>query len=360
MRIFIRKVIVFTFIPILFLELVFRITPYVKEKYEERINAYSKVDPSKPVKYIFIGTSRVQAAVMEEYFSKNDKEGFAINAGRGYSTPVVHYLGLKYLMEKKLANVKDALILIEMPLGNCIYSEGWETARWVNPHSPHLIIPYLDFKDLCQFWKKSTNTFATKLNVTMHYCFISYRYLNFIGAVIERNSFSDLLVKTGIIKSPGSKSSKEELIVEEGGIKADSTSLKRGRILAVKSYAEFENSLRLIKSEEYNHSLFNDMYQLSKSHGAKMGLFNIPLSSVQQGAYGSTLGRKNAEEFRKYILSNGISVLDIKFPTSDNDFPDLWHLSKSRADDYTRTMFDVIMNANSKPQKPATIITTSM
>lgn len=360
MRIFIRKVIVFTFIPILFLELVFRITPYVKEKYEERINAYAGVDPSKPVKYIFIGTSRVQAAVMEEYFSKNIKDGYIINAGRGYSTPVVHYLGLKYLMEKKQANVMDALILIEMPLGNCIYSEGWETARWVNPHSPHLIIPYIDFKDLCEFWKKSSNTFASKLNVTMHYCFLSYRYLSFIGAIIKRNSFSDLLSKTGIIKTSKNKSKQDNLLVEEGGIKADTISMKKGRLLAVKSYAEFESSLRLIKSEEYNHSLFNDMYHLSKSHGARFGLFNIPLSSVQQGAYGSKMGRKNAEEFRKYVLKNDISVLEINFPTTDNDFPDLWHLSKNRANEYTRTMFEVINSNSIQPQKPAKIITTSM
>ncbi len=343
MKTFLYKGILFISIPIFSLEVLFRTDPWLEQKCEERINPYFHVDDKKSVKYIFIGTSRVAAAVLEESMADEDPGSYYVNAGRGYTTAAVQFLGLKYLIEKKHAVMKGAKILVESPAGCCMYPCGWDNSEWVNKDGQQLIIPYLEFSDLVNFWKYSSNDIFVKVNVSLLYFFRSYRYTCVIKTVISRNSFQDICAKSGIIKGDTAVS----VLAGKGGIKKDSVSIRKNRLLAVEYYSEYKGTINEIKAEDYPKSIFEEMYELLNEHEASLVVFSIPLTSVQLSAYKSETASKNAAKFKTYLKSRKIPYLDVNFSTNDSDFPDLWHLSGLKAVDFTRILKDRLENQRS-------------
>ncbi len=336
MKRFVSRSITFTLIPVLALEVFFRINPYIENCYQERINPFWKVDDKLPVRYVFIGTSRVAAAILEDQLKTDDTSGYYVNAGRGYTTGAIQYLGLRYLAEEKHARLNGATILVESPMGNCLYPDRWENSLWINGSSPQLIIPFLKFRDLRDLWRFSSNTFAEKLNVSLLYSLRCYRYTAFIHEILSRNAFRDLLVKTRLIKA----APETIVIAGKGGIKTDTASIHQNKNLITEYYADFKESMQVMDEGDFSLSIFNDMARLSARYEARLGVFSIPLTSVQKSAYECGVAQENANEFKAWLDSKNIMFLDLEMKTSDSDFPDLWHLSSFKALEFTKVLED--------------------
>ncbi len=288
------------------------------------------------MKYVFIGTSRIAAAILVDFMKEEGDKECYINAGRGYSTAVIQNLGLRDLARRKHGNLNGTIIFVESPGGNCLYTGDHQRSMWVDKRSPQLIIPFLDKKTLMDFWRYSDNTFLTKTNVTVLYFSRCYLYSCFIKEVLSRNSFNDLLVKTGIVKDDRAPST----LTVQGGIKTDENSIEENKNRSLEYFTEVKNSMKLIDDKSLSASEFSEMVEFSRKYHAQIVAFGIPLTTIQKATYGCSVAEENARKFKTWLYSRNIKYFQINFKTSDSDFPDLWHLSVYKAAEYTRVLAD--------------------
>lgn len=329
----ITRAIIFFLIPFFLLEIIFRVIPVFSNEYNRKVNLYKQLyECNEDKKYIFIGSSRVAAAVDVEVISNYDSS-VCQNMGRGYTTAAIHYLGLKYALKQNPKCLKNTKVFIESPKGFCNYFYTWED-EWVNEDSPLLIVPYLDFDSFKDFWTHSTNNFFVKVTVSAHYFFRTIRFLTFIKEILDRNSFIDILTKTGLVESKKSNS----ILADKGGIKTDSESIEKTRSMAVEYYGSLKSQQPVITSVKWGESIFMDMKKLLKENGSELYMFEIPLSSVQGQAYETAGSRENIEEFSNFRKTQNIQYIAIPFETTDNDFPDLWHISKEKSIEYSKML----------------------
>ena len=61
----------------------------------------------------------------------------------------------------------------------------------------------------------------------------------------------------------------------------------------------------------------------------------MPLSQPQAAPLRTPLAQQNREAFISWTKRMGAPVLRLQRAYSDADFPDLWHLSADRADEFT-------------------------
>ena len=117
-----------------------------------------------------------------------------------------------------------------------------------------------------------------------------------------------------------------------GGVLTDLASVERARRLAVElASTTFKNSPR----PDWPATVLMDVNALVRRHGGRVVLFRMPLSSVQTRSTTTAL-LADIEAFRRQAVLADIDYLPIEFATTDEDFPDYWHLRNSRADEFSR------------------------
>jgi hypothetical protein len=338
MKKFFKRTSLFLLLPFLTIELILRVVPVFNGLYLEKIDPYlvlSEKDHNQVL--IFVGSSRVAALIMPEklnnHLSKSDI--YSINAGRGMTTGMIHYLALQQLEKKGL--LKNTTVFVEAPGGLCNYYENYK-GNWVDDRNIHLIIPYLNTKTLCRFWKYSDNEISTKLAVTTEYFLYSFRIYSITKEMLKKNSIAELVNK--ISRKHNRKVENNEL-VERGGIKIDSLSIANARTLAIEdAKLEIQNQ-KLITLSDWDMSILKDMNTLLNRNNAKLVLFSMPLSSVQAQIYTTEIAKDNILTFREFLAVNKIQYLDVRFSDyTDADFPDLWHISMQKAEEYTLKLID--------------------
>jgi hypothetical protein len=323
------------FILILFilLELFFSLVPFIEAKYDKRINLYTNLYKVGGTKYCFIGSSRVAAAVQPDTISMKNSV-FCINAGKGYSTAAIHYLGLKYALKKNKDCLKNTKVFVESPMGFCSFYDNWNSP-WVNEESPNLIIPYLDASSYKDFWRIAGDKFKIKLWVSTNYFIRSVRLFNFSKEMIVQNSLKDILIKTNVVKSMQTPSA---TLTNRGGIKTDSSSVVKAREMAVEYYDNYSKNQNFLTIKDWEQSIFMDMVKLVNDAGGKLIMFEIPLSSVQRQAYETKAAIRNIQEFSDFRKKYQIDYIKVPFRTTDRDFPDLWHISNEKASEYSNVL----------------------
>jgi hypothetical protein len=105
----------------------------------------------------------------------------------------------------------------------------------------------------------------------------------------------------------------------------------------------------LLSFEDLDKSSLAFINDLIIKNGGKLYLYKMPLSSVQEASFSCKRAIQNKEIFEKWILSKEIPVIyNKKFNFQDSDFPDTWHLSADRRDEFTMMLFDEIYNTPAK------------
>jgi len=305
---------------------------------DQIIGKYKKTLAER-IDYLFIGSSRVAAAIDAREIETLEINSNVINAGRGYSTGGINYMALKSLLRRNKNIFKGSKVCIELP-GGTAYERNFNTyAYHVDERMPHLILPYINLPDLVKFLKYSNNSLSIKIQVIGFYSSSFYRTVPFIKENRKKISSKITDVLADNHENGGNISS-------SGGIKSDSRAILEARKLAIQWAEENideQKGQQPVTFNDLDNSMLNAINELIKSNGGELILYDMPISSTQQRIYETKLSQENKDIFDQWAQINGIRIIHLPdFEYHDNDFPDLWHLSSERKKEFTIDLYNAI------------------
>lgn len=284
---------------------------------------------SRPFDALFVGTSRVAASIDTHAFDSAFRAGGgrgpmrSVNLGMGYTKSTEYWFALRHVLEKKPRALEGTVVFLEAPSGIGEYTR-W-TDDWIVADGTAPLQPYLHPSDLPRFVKQAATPARTKLMVSLHVLFgfeENFSRLRF-------HAMQGLRRLAGPSRSAGSGTD----LSTAGGIRVDSEGVSFVRSAAV-AVARQEMSEQASWSD-YDSSVIHDVVTLVQRHGGRVVFFDMPLSSIQLAPLATPLRNRNRLQFQERIRAWGCPLVRPEFPFSDEDFPDYWHLRRSRAAEFS-------------------------
>lgn len=349
MKTFIRKTLIITIVFFVIAEVFSRllidpiyfyfINTY-NEKEEKSINAIYANNTTEHADFVFIGSSRIPATINPQLFSKLSN-GVTINAGRGYMTPGIHYQAIKNKLKDCPEYLQNTVVLIEYP-GSDFYTSPFEEDMFrvyepvveTDKPMPHLLLPHLDFNSFLCFLTKSPNSVGVKI-----------RMASLMSATIRACQFIN--DKFNSFNTPLFQSNNSSYLVSEGGIRNDKIEFARQKaiIVANQKKEKIKNDPPLSNELIFKSSFFK-LYEIIKNNGGTLMVYEMPLHSIQKDIYSTEKAQKNKVVFETWLKENNIPIIyNPDFEYIDVDFPDTWHLSRDRRDEFTMKLYNQIDKA---------------
>src|SRR5690606_9929792 len=302
---------------------------------EERIAARG------PITHLAVGTSQVGAAVdpdtLQALLRAAAPEGTPIrvvNAAKGYSTQMQHYLGVRNLIARYPASMEGVVVFLEAPEGVADYQtpeDHWTHEKW-----PSLLGPLLRTSDLPRFYLQSSNTLSDKVRVTAAHFLHAGRYLRHVRNRIEG-------AVNGWLTPPRPERAEVDLTTR-AGIRTDAAGVAAAREQAVRE-ADLRRAAALAAGDalDWDRSVAAQTVRLVRAHGGEVVFFMTPQSPVMQSRWGEEM-RVQRRTFEAWTRANGIPVLQPQpFEYGAEDFPDNLHLRKSRSGEYTARLAEAYL-----------------
>jgi hypothetical protein len=324
---FLKFIIMKFSILLVLIELFFRCMLPTDEWYKEA----ERLAQSKPIRYIFIGSSRVACSINPAEFIKSVGDGrqqyITINMGRGYSTLVEHCLGVTRVAEAMPDKLNGVVVFLEAPQG-LPDLQTWQNS-WFHADNPELLAATMRISDLAAFWPQCSGTdLKTKMLVSA----------GTVSEAIRLRGGWKMLLDNYL--HPGRNSVTR---LPTGGIRQDSQGIQGARRLAsVLAENEIKNQ-REFNSDLWNRTVLKSLNEQIRSAGGRLVLFTMPMSSIQMKIYSTDTGKKNKKTVARLLGDANIPLLEPVFTTTDDDFPDLWHLSGTRSTEFTRSIAQVYL-----------------
>jgi hypothetical protein len=315
---------------------------FIDKKYFQSVDLYKEWDKSRPLDCIFIGSSRMAAAILPDVF-KNDSDQVVINVGRGYSTAVIHYKALTQILQQDNNALKNCKVIIEAPGGVCYIEDG---SRWFYDEDPHLIVPYLKTTDIVEYVFKNKNSLVNKLDLTLLYTFAAWRDCFYEREQIQIYTDYHLKRMDARFLSASEQHKKSEDIAARGGTKTDSATIKIARKLAYQARKQDISEQKLLTMEELENSMISKICSLIRKNGGQVYLLDMPESSVLQSIYETPIAKENKKLFDQWLTVNKIPLIITPFVYTDADFPDNFHLRESRAEEFSEMALYAVQQYN--------------
>ena len=298
----------------------------------------------EPVKAIFVGSSRVQAAILPSAFERvlaetGRPQGIALNLGRGYTTDSQHYLGLRNLLAKRPEALRGVTVFAEAP-GGIPYESRWQTTPWAMAAQPWLLVDLLRPSDLPRFWRWSGLDFETRLHLSVRVLLRRLSLFNrrervreqWLGEVLPAIARGTTPVLTSV-RMPGDDLRGPAHLTS---IRSDSTALAAARATA-RSIGE-EMSRNQNAWRNWHGTIPEELVRLVQGAGGRVVFFEPPQSEVLMRSYRTKLRQEDVAIFARLAREWGACVVRPAFAYSDDDLPDLWHLRPERVAEYTRAV----------------------
>ncbi len=290
--------------------------------------------------FLFVGTSRTRAAIRPDVFDTLMQQVYktptvSINLGMGWCRLSEHYFGLRHLLEVNPDILRNVVVFIEAPASIPEYST-WKS-DWIVQDRTDLLTPYMHSKDLWNLWRNSTTETSMKFVITA----------NLIAPFMEniprlrQNALPKLDTLLQSLFTPLTNLGAREKeapeysdLITEGGIRNDKKGVETAKDLAIRIAKEDTE-----KQEPWNHfdaSIVAEIHHMVKNAGGYVLFLDMPLSNVQQVPYDTELRKRERKQFNDSTLKKWDAImLHPKFSYDTTDFPDLWHLRKTRAPEFT-------------------------
>jgi hypothetical protein len=286
-----------------------------------------------PVDFLFIGSSRVGAAIdsnaFDDYMSTRlGKNTLSINLGQGYSSIQEHYLGLRNLLNTCPESFRDFTVFLEAPgeTPNLLYYSTW-TDNWINSDQVQLVVPLLKPPDIIPFWLSGSGSPAIKTFITLKYYLNPFKLVRFKERIKEK-----IETKVKEMIQPPSPGQKTDLS-ESGGVKTKQVDIARVRTSAQRFAREQMDAQEPFLN--WDETVLADLIKLIKSHNGKVVFFKMPVSSAQLNVFKTKIHRDNRITFKQQLKKWDTVILYPDFSYTDEDFPDLWHLRYSRCAEFS-------------------------
>ncbi len=295
----------------------------------EAIAARERVD------VLFLGSSRVEAAVLPEAFeaevlARGARRVRALNLGRGYTTDVEHWLGVRNLLAAQPERLRGLDVLVESP-GGLALPTPWRGGLWAHVEQPWLLAEVMRPRDLRGFWRFSGLDLETRLH-------LGARVLLRPVSLFQRR---DRLRQAQVGGDWRPHSSPPPLGSDLRGRGAGSLRLDEATLRAARELAEAWGE-RLLRHQRpvrsWSPSVQSALVELLRAHGGRVVFFDSPQSETFARGYRTAVRRADLRAFVDQARAWGAPRLQPEFHYDDRDLPDLWHLDGSRAEEYSRAL----------------------
>jgi len=328
-------------LPILILGLIETLVRTTTDRLPLWYGAAERVAERDRVDVIFVGSSRVLAAIPTEVFSetvalRTGSRLRTLNLGRGYTTFIEHYLGLRHLLLLHPSSVQGVTVFIEAP-GGLGFADHWRDA-WVNPAQYQLLVDLLRFSDVRDFWRLGGDTMWTKLRVTARFSMRQLALINRRERIREwwlhQGIPAWLAGRTPRLASADALGKDLQGPTHATNIRSDDTALRNARALAQRYGAEFEHSTVPIRA--WAGSVAEDLVRLLQQVDGQLVFFVPPESEVFRRGYRTPVRQEDVVIFAEQVRKWGACLVKPAFQYTDEDLPDLWHLRIERAPAFTQ------------------------
>lgn len=305
--------------------------------------AAEAIADTQPVGTVFIGSSRVQASIVPRAFdealaARAAPRARGLNLGRGFTTDAEHFLGLRRILAGDPRHVKGLLVFAEM--GAVPWPSRWRAQPWAFEQAPEILVEVLGFRDLPSFWLSEGLGREMRAHVTQQ------ALLRPFASITRRARLRRHLGRTFVPfltsrASPAPEPEPELGADLEGpglasSIRTDPTAVAQARALAVEFSAQQVRHQAPIR--DWTGTIPEDIVRLVQSHGGQVVYFQVPASEMFEVAYRTPLRELDKAAFAEQARRWGVCIVRPTFPTTDADFPDLWHLDASRAPEFSAVL----------------------
>jgi hypothetical protein len=290
-----------------------------------------------------VGTSRTRAAVRPEVFDTlmtrvTGQPSLSINLGMGWCTMAEHYFGLRKLLETKPDILRGVVVFIEAPSGLPEYTT-WKS-NWIVTDRTDLLTPYIHRSDLISLWKNATTDVGMKFMITANLVAPFMEHIPRVrqNALLWMDSTSRALYTPllALAKMKPMEDGPESDLTSEGGIRVDAKGVETARDLAIRLAKE---DLRNQPPwNAYDSTIVAEVVRMIKQAGGYAVFSYMPLSQVQQEPYDTDLRKRERAAFQSTLKAWNCVMLQPTMALQPEDFPDLWHLRKSLAPEFTAAL----------------------
>jgi hypothetical protein len=300
-----------------------------------------KVARDGPLDFLFLGTSRVYAAIDTKSLEETMTIEYghpvrAANLGTGYSTPREWFLGLRSLVRAHPGCLRGCVVFMEAP-GGFVAPQSLEEEAWVfEDHAVRIsaLLAHDDFKPL---WLSGT-PFATKLGLSLRILgrrSVMVVHREVVGLAVFwkiRTTAAQLMNRLLPAAIKQTVSTPDADLASGGGIRVNPEEVKAIRKLAVEFAKE---DLQNAKLASWDQNVFLNILHLIRQEGGQPIFFVMPLHPIQFKNTQAKIQQANRRIFLEKMASLGIPVLSPDFSTVPEDFPDIWHMARSRSKAFT-------------------------
>jgi hypothetical protein len=301
--------------------------------------AAERIATQQPVGAVFYGSSRTQAAIVPHAFdaaraARGVSRPRSLNLGRGYTTDAEHFLGLRRLLAAHPRHLDGVVVFAE--IGSVPWPARWEQP-WAFAQAPEVLVEVMGFRDLPAFWRSPGLDREMRAHVTQQALLRPFasitrrvrlrRHLGrtFVPA-LARNDPGLEPVLGADLEGPGPASS----------IRTDPAAVALARASAedvARQQLKHQKPIR-----DWSGTIPEEIVRLVQSHGGRMVFFQVPASELFEQAYRTPVRQVDKAAFDEQARRWGVCVVRPPFRTTDEDFPDLWHLQPGRAPEFSAVL----------------------
>lgn len=286
---------------------------------------------------LFIGTSRVSAAVAADEFDQMLGQVLrrpiqSVNLGMGYSTTAEYVMGLRRLREINPNAIRGSVAFIEAPMGLPDFATWDDT--WLVDAAPELMSRYLAVSDLPRLFRSKTPTAGKLLvaaNVLFGYDENITRVRRLFQAWLDAATLSFFSVFLPIPVEGGSAD-----LTSKGGIRTDKKGVDDAKAIALRTIAVELASQRPRRA--WDSTTMFEVVQVLREMGAQPIFYEMPMSPAMSAIYQTPVRIQDRAHFQGVVRRWDVPYLKPVIATTDEDFPDIWHLRKSRAPEFTEAL----------------------
>jgi hypothetical protein len=290
--------------------------------------------------YLFLGTSRTRAAIRPDVFDTAMTRAIgaptlSVNLGMGWCRMSEHYFGLRRLLETAPGILRGVVVFLEAPSALPEYST-WRS-DWIVADRTDLLTPYIHKRDLWKLWRESTTEAGMKFVITAnlvapfmeHIPRVRQHALPDLDTLLQK-AFAPLMA---LAKPEESDAGAASDLATEGGIRADAKGVETARDLAIRMARE--ETEKQEPWADYDKTIVAEILRMVREAGGYVVFLDMPLSPVQQAPYDTPLRLGEREAFQGTLKAWNCIMLKPELALTESDFPDLWHLRKSLAPEFT-------------------------
>ena len=277
---------------------------------------------------VFVGTSRTFAAVDHERVASARGVATA-NMGQGFSTITTHALGIRYLADR--GALTGTTVFVEAP-GGLPDASTWHDP-WYFVERPQWLLSVMTPRDLPSLWRSATpaeDAFAvTFRSLAVGSRMFAYREdvrVSSLGWLYDRVS--------GRASSPAEAqgSADDDIVLPARRNPADYQRIREAAILDGQRWTVGTRDV------DWDQTVVATIAETVRAAGGRVVFLTVPLSTPMAIGLRTPIADGNRRRFDDALVRWGATRLDVPVAVTDDDFPDLWHISRQGRDRFTTAL----------------------